>query len=333
MKRPPGFEHRPAPRPPASAPRPPAPAGRPERAREPERPSATATTEPIRVQPAEPVTLAPVFPLRPADDRIPEPPDLTPALTPKAARSRLRGAKRARKQYEREEVRRFTWRSRRRRTTWLVSIGTVLALVAFVLAGAYSPLMALRTIEVVGTNRVPADQVRAALAGQLGTPLPLIDFSAVRSDLSRFQLIRSYVVESRPPGTLVVRIVEREPIGVIPAGGGFDLIDAAGVVIQSGDEPIEGYPAIAAQVGSQGFAAAAAVVSSLPVRIRTQLTTVKAATKDDVTLTLKGGARVVWGSAEKSDYKAVVLAALMVGHAVDEVKEYDVSSPDSAVIR
>lgn len=322
MKRPPGFEHRAAPRPPAPAPRPPG-AVRAERAGKSERPSPTATTEPIRVLPAEPVTLAPVSPLRPQ----------TPALTPKAARSRLRGARRARKQYERDEVRRFTWRSRRRRTTWLVSAGTILALVAFVLAGAYSPLMALRTIEVVGTNRVPAEQVRSALAGQLGTPLPLIDFSAVRSDLSRFRLIRSYVVESRPPGTLVVRIVEREPIGVIPAGQGFELVDAAGVVIQSGDEIIEGYPDIAAEVGSQGFAAAAAVVSSLPVRIRTQLTTVKAATKDDVTLTLKGGARVVWGSAEKSDYKAVVLAALMVGHAVDDVKEYDVSSPDSAVIR
>ena len=140
MKRPPGFEHRPAPRPPASAPR---PAATPERTGPatgrtagPKRPSDTTTTEPITIQPVEPVTLAPVFPLRPADDRIPEPPDLPPALTPKAARSRLRGARRARKQYEREEVRRFTWRSRRRRTTWLVSIGTVLALVGFVLAGA-----------------------------------------------------------------------------------------------------------------------------------------------------------------------------------------------------
>ena len=367
MKRPAGFEHRPAPRPPAAPGRPdraartPVPSDRAERTPAPSAgpaynpaASSSAVTEPIGILPPEPATLAPISPLRPSDQgssvatpRDPTASGLPPvdpghaddrtsdtsALTPAAARKKLRGAKRARKQYEREEVRRFTWRSRRRRTTWLVSLGTLLGLVGFVLAGAYSPLMALRTIDVVGANRVSAEQVRSALGGQLGTPLPLIDFSAVRSDLSRFRLIRSYVIESRPPGTIVVRIVEREPIGVIPAGGGFNLVDAAGVVIESGDEPIKGYPDISAQVGTSGFAAAAAVVSSLPVGIRTQLSTVKAATKDDVTLTLTGGARVVWGSAEESDYKAVVLGALMVGHPVDDVTEYDVSSPDSAVIR
>lgn len=256
-------------------------------------------------------------------------------LTPAAARTQLRAAKRARKQYERDEVRRFTWRSRRRRTIWLVSLGSVAALVGFVIIGAYSPLVALRTIEVVGTNRVPAAQVQAALSHQLGTPLPLIDSSLVKSELSRFRLIRSYVTESRPPGTLVVRIVEREPVGAIPSPAGFDLVDAAGVVIQSGAERPDGYPAIDAAhgVGSAGFAAAAAVVTALPDGIRSQLETVTAATKDDVTLTLVGGARVVWGSAEKSGYKAVVLGALIVGHPVGDVNEYDVSSPDSAVLR
>lgn len=354
MKRPQGFEHRPAPLPPAVPGRPARPGGSGSKATPKATPKSAepssrdaAQTEPIRTRPGEPAVLdppvlAPVFPLRRTDEAgetaNPQPapglsPGFTPVLTPAAARSRLRGARRARKQYEREEVRRFTGRSRRRRTTWLVSLGTLAALVAFVVAGAYSPLMALRTIEVVGANRVPADQVRAALEGQLGTPLPLVDLTAVRDDLSRFRLIRSYALESRPPGTIVVRIVEREPIGVIPSDSGFDLVDAAGVVIESGDEPQDGYPAITAEVGSPGFTAAAAVVESLPAGIRTQLTTVAAATKDDVTLTLDGGARVVWGSVEESDYKAVVLGALMVEHPVGEVEEYDVSSPDSAVLR
>lgn len=349
MKRPQGFEHRPAPRPPA-APRPErpgtsGPAATPKTPRTPRSLSkSSAPTEPITIPPAEPAGLAPVVPLRPADGGAatgpgltsPHEPGATPSagpLTPRAARSRLRGARRARKQYERDEVRRFTGRSRRRRTNWFIALGTLVALVGFVLAGAYSPLMALRTIEVVGANRVPVDQVTAALKDQLGTPLPLVDLAAVRKDLSRFRLIRSYAVESRPPGTLVVRIVEREPIGVIPSRGGFDLVDAAGVVILSGDEPQAGYPAVAAEVGSPGFAAAAAVVESLPAGIRARLVTVAAATKDDVTLTLDGGARVVWGSAEESDYKAVVLAALMVGHPAGDVDEYDVSSPDSAVLR
>jgi cell division protein FtsQ len=256
-------------------------------------------------------------------------------LTARAARKRLRAARRARKQYERNEVRRFTSRSRRRRNLWLGAIGTVAALVAFVLVGVYSPLMALRTIEVTGTNRIPAAEITAALDGQLGTPLPLLDFADVKQELSEFTLIRSYVTESRPPDTLVVRIVEREPVGAIASAAGFDLVDAAGVVITSGAARPDGYPMIEGAGGASGagFQSAVSVVAALPETIRSQLDTVTAATKDDVTLTLGGGARVVWGNSERAEYKAVVLAALLVSHPVGSVTEYDVSSPDSAVVR
>lgn len=256
-------------------------------------------------------------------------------LTGGAARAGLRAAKRARKRYERQEVRRFTWRSRRRRTTWVVSLGAVAVMTLVVVGAGYSPLMALRSIEVVGASRVPADAIVGALDGQVGTPLPLIDFALVKDELAGFMLIQSYVTESRPPGTLVVRIVEREPVGALASAAGFDLVDAAGVVIESSPERPAGYPLIEVDQGvdSAGFRAVTAVVSALPDSIRSQLDTVGAQTKDDVTLNLVGGARVVWGSAEESEYKAVVLGALMVGHPVGTVNEYDVTSPDSAVLR
>jgi cell division protein FtsQ len=86
-------------------------------------------------------------------------------------------------------------------------------------------------------------------------------------------------------------------------------------------------------IGSEGFLAAAAVISSMPESLHGQLDTVSATTADDVTLGLAGGARVVWGNAERAEYKAVVLGALMVSNPVGSVAEYDVSSPDSAVLR
>ena len=293
-------------------------------------------TEPITLPAADPI--APVSRLRlptalTAGQAPAEPGDLP--LTSAAARRKLRAARRARKLYEREEVRRFTWRSRRRRNVALAAFGIVAALVAFVLVGTFSPLMALRTIEVVGANRVSAEQIESALRGQLGTPLPLLDFAAVKKELSAFTLIQSYGTQSRPPDTLVVRIVERQPVGALVTATGFDLVDAAGVVIQRSAERPAGYATIDARAGagSAGFRAAAAVIQALPADIRSTVDTVTAVTTDDVTLTLAGGARVVWGSAERSDFKAVVLAALIVSHPVGSVGEYDVSSPDSAVLR
>lgn len=256
-------------------------------------------------------------------------------LTPSSARSQLRRAKRARRLYERDEVRRFTARSRRRRNLTLSAAGIMAALVAFVVVGVYSPVMAFREIEVVGTNRIPAGDIHNALAGQLGTPLPLLDFAQIKSELAQFSLIQSFVTESRPPGTLVVRIIEREPVGLLTSAAGFDLIDRAGVVISSGPQRPAGYPVIVTQqgVGSAGFESALAVMTALPEGLRAQLDTITAATTDDVTLTLTGGARVVWGSAEESEFKALVLAALIVTNPVGTVGEYDVTSPQSAVLR
>src|SRR5207244_6325854 len=70
-------------------------------------------------------------------------------------------------------------------------------------------------------SRIKAAAVSAALKDQLGRPLPLVDFNAIRADLAAFPLIRSFSTESHPPSTLVVRIVERVPVGVITDGKTF----------------------------------------------------------------------------------------------------------------
>ena len=189
---------------------------------------------------------------------------------PRAAKKALAAAARERRKYERQEVRRFTKRSRRRRIAWSIGLGAIAALVVVVAVGAYSPLMALREVRVEGAQRVPAADIQAAFGPTLGTPLPLIASSDVHEVLSAFPLIETYSTETIPPGTLVVRIVERTPVGVIETGEGLALVDAAGVVIERPAERPEGQPLITADGGiaGEGFRAAAAVIRSLPADVR-----------------------------------------------------------------
>ena len=87
-------------------------------------------------------------------------------------------------------------------------------------------------------------------------------------------------------------------------------------------------------VDSDAFAAVGQVMRSLPDDIRAQVTEVSATTPDDVTLTLGGtNTQVVWGSAERSARKALVLQTAMAGRPPADVATYDVSSPDAVVIR
>ncbi len=251
----------------------------------------------------------------------------------RSARRAVAAAARERRRYERQEVRRFTKRSRRRRIAWAVGVGSVVALVAVIGIGAYSPLMALREVRVEGAQRIPAADVQGAFAEAMGTPLPLIDPGDVHAALARFPLIETYSTEAVPPGTLVVRLVERTPIGVLDTGSGLELVDAAGVVIERPDERPAGQPLIEVEggVADEGFRAVAAVVRSLPPDVRAQLARATAATVDDVRLELEGGASVVWGSAEDSAMKGDVLGALMRAAPPDTVSLYDVSAPTSPV--
>lgn len=272
------------------------------------------------------------------------------------ARRRLREARRERRAYERREVRRFTQHSRRRRTTWIIALTAVTGLVVFVLVGAFSPLMALTTIEVRGASRVKADDIVDSLSDQLGRPLTLVDQGAIEKQLARFPLIRSYSTQSSPPNTLIVNIVERTPIALVHSQKGFDLVDSAGVKIETSAKRAKGYPLIvtaagagdagagagaapeapgdAAQAADPGFAAAMSVLLALPDSLKGSVDTVTARTKDDVTLTLAdGGPRVVWGSSENAEVKALVLSRLLESTNPKKVQEYDVSSPNAAVVR
>lgn len=245
-------------------------------------------------------------------------------------------AARARRRALRAEVRRFTVRQRRRRITWAVSGAAIVLLVLGSVGAAYSPLFAVERVRVVGTSQLPAAAVEDALAGQLGRPLPLVDSSEVKAALVAFPLVESYTLEARPPHDLVVRIVERTPIGTLSSAAGFTLVDAAGVALSTTPNKPKGYPEITVPGGitSKAFAALGMVFRSLPDDIREQVTAMSATSPHDVTLTLgKTGTDVVWGDATESARKAIVLQSIMTSQPPDEVSEYDVSSPGAVVVR
>jgi cell division protein FtsQ len=170
----------------------------------------------------------------------------------------------------------------------------------------------------------------------VGTPLPLVDESAVKAALIAFPLVQSYSLEARPPHELVVRIVERLPIGLIQSRAGFTLVDSAGVALSTTESPAPGRPLLTITGGkdSRAFKAVGQVMRTLPASIRDQVTAISATTADDVTLRL-GAANcdVVWGSADDSAMKALVLEKVMLQRPPATVSAYDVSSPHAVVVR
>lgn len=242
----------------------------------------------------------------------------------------------ARRLQERDEVRRFTRGARRRRTVLIGALSCLVVLVVFVAVAVFSPIMSVREVRIEGTQRLDVPQVASALADLEGRPLALVTQDDVAARLSGFVLVQSWSTRAEPPSTLVVEIVERQAVGTVQVDGQWAVFDAAGVELWRDAAQPADVPALdlgGGDTASPAFAAAARVSLALPADFRATVAIVAARTIDDVSLQLRDGTSVVWGSSEDSARKVDVLLVLIASTRDQGVGQYDVSSPESPVTR
>jgi cell division septal protein FtsQ len=209
----------------------------------------------------------------------------------------------------------------------------VLAAGAWVLVG--SRLLAVRSVVVTGTHLVPEAQVLDAAAIQLGTPLIRVNTAQVAARVETITQVLSAQVTRSWPDRVVITVHERTPaLAVTGPGGGFDLIDPHGVVVQWVASHPFGLPlyqaaSVTSLRGSLDVSAAAAVLAELPQSLRVTVLTISAPSPDQITLGLPGGVTVLWGGTDQAAAKAQELAILLRTHA----RYYDVSAPGTALTK
>jgi len=226
-------------------------------------------------------------------------------------------------------------RGRLQRRTRLVLIATVTTLV--LLAGAaawlvlWSSAFGARTVEVVGETRLGADQVLARADVPAGRPLARLDTDAIAARVAGLAPVLRVSVDRDWPSTVRITVVERTPAAVQARGTGWVLVDRSGVVFDTVEKRPRGLPKISAPVdeGAAALRATLDVLEALPPQVRAQVREVRAAGLEQVTLQLRRGRTVEWGSAERPERKAAVLAVLLTRKA----KVYDVTAPDSPTTR
>ncbi|MBF0333428.1 MAG: cell division protein FtsQ/DivIB [Alphaproteobacteria bacterium] len=120
--------------------------------------------------------------------------------------------------------------------------------------------LAVREVFVEGRVRTPAGELLAAVAVDRGAPILAVDLNAVRQRVERLSWVRRAVVERHLPDTVLVSIVEREPVARWQIGGRFVLVDAEGATIPVEVSPFAALPLV---VGDDAPAHAAALVAML----------------------------------------------------------------------
>ncbi|MCC2310223.1 cell division protein FtsQ/DivIB [Cellulomonas chengniuliangii] len=233
-------------------------------------------------------------------------------------------------------------RARRRlaRRDVLVAAGAVVAVGVTAWLLLWSPVFRLdqAQVTVAGAGTVVAvDQVREVVAGRGTTPLPRLDTVGLRRDVLDVPGVREAQVSRAWPRGLHIELVSREPVAAVPeqpeeapdAGApGFALVDMEGVQVGRVDAAPDGLPVVQVPVGeARTLAAVLTVLEGLPPELLAEVGEVSAQSQDTVTMALRDGARVDWGSGQDTALKVAVLSALRAAPESAGASVFDVSAP------
>lgn len=233
-------------------------------------------------------------------------------------------ADREQRREAREEERRRVSRSRRRAGLVVGAVAAVI--VAAVVSVYFTPLLSVRTIDVVGAVSVPEEEIVADLDVPLGERLVRVDTGSAAQRIAAIPALASVRVQRMYPSTVRVTVTERVPVVFVDQPDGTHLLDSEGVDFAVAPPPAGVIRLVTdnPSIGDPATESALAVLDSMPPSLRGQLGEVRAVSVSDVSLTLLDGRTLVWGNSDNAERKSAVALALLSQPG----QILDVSSPD-----
>ncbi|MQA60786.1 MAG: FtsQ-type POTRA domain-containing protein [Actinophytocola sp.] len=217
----------------------------------------------------------------------------------------------------------------RRRWVAVLSVLTVLGLGYTV---GFTELLAVRSIEVSGTDRIEQATVLDLAAIPRLRPMVRADTDGIEQRIAKVPQVERVVVSRTWPSTITIEITERHPVAYFVAHDGIRLVDRAGVPFHEVGKRPKKLPRLKVETvaaSDQATGAAMRVLTAIPDKLRKRVTEVSADTGNSVELRLTKGKVVRWGNAAQIERKAQVLGALLSRPG----EYYDVSSPELPTVR
>ncbi|GLJ88355.1 cell division protein FtsQ [Streptomyces poonensis] len=223
----------------------------------------------------------------------------------------------------------------------LVLLAVALALVAggcvWVLYG--SQWLRTEDVSVSGTRVLTPERVREVADVPLGAPLISVDTDAIEARLrQKLPRIDAVEVDRSWPHGIDLKVTERTAVLIVEKaenGGKYAEVDAKGVRFATVSRVPKGVPVLeladSRPSGARRFGAdrlvreAVRVAGDIPDAVAGETQVVKVRSYDSISLELRDGRTVLWGSGEKGRAKARTLTALM--KAASGARHFDVSVP------
>ncbi|WP_459545275.1 cell division protein FtsQ/DivIB [Nocardia sp. X0981] len=203
--------------------------------------------------------------------------------------------------------------------------------ITFAALAWFTPLLSVREVRIEGAGAIPEERIEELLRLPERGSILRIDTAAMAERVASLPKVRSVRVQRVLPSTVRVRIEQRIPVLYYDTPEGAHLLDADGIEYAIEATPIGVPQLLTARPGSADplTRSAVAVVNVLPPELEAQVETVTADTVSDISLTLRDGRTVLWGSSEDGERKSAVVLPLLTRPGT----VFDVSSPSLVTVR
>lgn len=227
-------------------------------------------------------------------------------------------------------------KKRRKLILWITG-GVVLLSLAAVLILSFTPVLAAKHVQVTGASLVSESALTERLAVLEGTPLPRISEAMVNELVGDEPAIDELVVRAQMPDTLVIEIIEAEPVAILVVGESRHLVASDGRMLKeiSSDDEFA-LPAVNASEeteDAESFQLLTAILSSIDPEVIAQSSAAKLSQAQFVELALPKDRTLVWGDAGKAELKNQVAKIFLEELETSEnpPKVIDISNPENPV--
>lgn len=208
-----------------------------------------------------------------------------------------------------------------------------------------SPLFDVDSVLVEGNVHTTTDDILASSGLETGKPLVSVRSAAVRRRLADLPWVADVRVDVAWSGEVRLQISEREPVAVVIAPDGREvLVDATGRVLaasntdevfQAGLTRIEGVEIVGSADGSPdrvvGADGALELVGLFGPGVASRVDVVEAS-RNGLTATLRPQGTVLFGSATDLEAKVRSLTTVLAGVSLEDLDTIDVRVPDQPVV-
>jgi cell division protein FtsQ len=220
-------------------------------------------------------------------------------------------------------------RDRRRVVALAVAIPFLLLAAGWAIT--YSPLFRARTIRVVGEHHLTREEIRALAGVDEGTNVFHVPAEAIVQKLKANPWVFDASVRTELPSTIVLRITERRPVGIVSGMGERSLLASDGVLLPEVGSALPDLPIVRAALGAptgEQRVAAAAMLGALPPELLERVRETQVSQDGWVSLTLHDDIVVRAGMRGEESAKADALRAVL---RWAERRDVDLRSVDVSV--